>query len=243
MKGARALYLAGVGVICAWVLVPLWLLAANALGGQALISAWPKPFVPAAFSLATLGEFLAIEGVFRAMLIGFEVAVLCTVFSVLLGLPAGELLGDVGQFQELIGLAAQLVGHHRRAGADGGDDRYPHALALHRLYQAAEVGIAAEQNHVIKLVGKLQHVHRDLNVHVSLDPAPSRGIGEFLRRLRHQGVAVIGQPIGQWFQRRIFFRLQHSRVIVGAQDIRFFPKVFQQVTVIDIEPKVPRSRV
>ncbi len=92
MRGTRALYLAGVGVICAWVLVPLWLLAANALGGQAVISAWPKPFVPAAFSLATLSAFLAIEGVFRAMLIGFEVAVLCTVFSVLLGLPAGYAL-------------------------------------------------------------------------------------------------------------------------------------------------------
>jgi len=88
----RGLYLSGVAVICAWVLVPLWLLAANALGGQAVISAWPKPWLPWGFSLATMREFLAIEGVFRAMLIGFEVALLCTLFSLLLGLPAGYAL-------------------------------------------------------------------------------------------------------------------------------------------------------
>ena len=92
MTVARAIYLTGVLVICAWVLVPLWLIAANALGGQAVISAWPKPFIPPVFTFETLGAFLAIEGVFRAMLIGFEVALLCTAFSVLLGLPAGYAL-------------------------------------------------------------------------------------------------------------------------------------------------------
>lgn len=92
MTGRRALYLTGVVAICAWVLVPMWLLAANALGGQPVIAAWPKPWLPLSISFATLAEFLAIEGVFRAMLIGFEVAVLCTLFSVALGLPAGYAL-------------------------------------------------------------------------------------------------------------------------------------------------------
>jgi multiple sugar transport system permease protein len=92
MNTKRALYFAGVAVICAWVVVPLWFIAANALGGQAVISAWPKSFVPAALSLSTMGEFLAIEGVAKAALIGLEVAVLCMVFSVALGLPAGYAL-------------------------------------------------------------------------------------------------------------------------------------------------------
>ena len=56
---------------------------------------------------------------------------------------------DLGEFQELVGLAAQFVGHHRRAGADRGHHGDPHAFALHRLHQPAEVGIAAEQDRVI----------------------------------------------------------------------------------------------
>jgi len=92
MSGRRALFLAGVAAVCAWVLVPLWFVAANALGGQAAISAWPKSLVPAELSLATLREFFAIQGVFHAFVVGVEVAVLCMVFSVLLGLPAGYAL-------------------------------------------------------------------------------------------------------------------------------------------------------
>ena len=92
MTTRRGSYLLGVVVLCAWVLVPIWLIAANALGGQALIAAWPKPLVPTQMSLDTLRVFLAIEGVGRALWISFEVAVLCMVFSVALGLPAGYAL-------------------------------------------------------------------------------------------------------------------------------------------------------
>ena len=92
MTTRRAIYLLGVVVLCAWVLVPIWLIAANALGGQAVISAWPKPLIPASMSLDTIRVFLAIEGVGRALWISFEVAILCMIFSVLLGLPAGYAL-------------------------------------------------------------------------------------------------------------------------------------------------------
>ena len=92
MTTRRAIYLLGVVVLCAWVVVPIWLIAANALGGQAVISAWPKPLIPPQMSLDTIRVFLAIEGVGRALWISFEVAVLCMIFSVALGLPAGYAL-------------------------------------------------------------------------------------------------------------------------------------------------------
>ena len=107
MTARRALYIAGVVAICAWVLVPMWLIAANALGGQPLIAAWPKPLVPTAVSFDTLRVFLAIEGVGKALRISFEVAILCMIFSVLLGLPAGYALArysfrGAGMFRVMI---------------------------------------------------------------------------------------------------------------------------------------------
>ena len=56
---------------------------------------------------------------------------------------------QVGQVDEGVGLAAQVVGGHRRLRLDGGDHGHPHALALHRLDQPAEVAVAGEQHHVV----------------------------------------------------------------------------------------------
>jgi multiple sugar transport system permease protein len=88
----RGVFLAGVTVVCAWVLVPIYLIAASAVGGQALISAWPKPFWPSGAAFSTLTDFLAIEGVWKALAISVEVAVMCMAFSILLGAPAGYAL-------------------------------------------------------------------------------------------------------------------------------------------------------
>ena len=92
MTISRALYLAGVATLCAWVLVPIWLITASALGGQALIATWPKPLVPAAMSWDTLASFLAIDGVAKALWISVEVAILTMAMALLLGLPAGYAL-------------------------------------------------------------------------------------------------------------------------------------------------------
>lgn len=92
MTARRGLYLAGIAVICAWVLVPIWLIAASAVGGQALLNAWPKPFWPQGASWAPLGEFLAIHGVWRALWISVQVAVMTMVFAIALGAPAGYAL-------------------------------------------------------------------------------------------------------------------------------------------------------
>ena len=92
MTVGRALLLAGLTVVTAWVVVPIWLIAGSAVGGQGLINTWPKPLWPAMASFSQISDFLAIEGVWRSLLISVEVAVMCMVFSILLGAPAGYAL-------------------------------------------------------------------------------------------------------------------------------------------------------
>ncbi|MBU6497949.1 MAG: carbohydrate ABC transporter permease [Rhodospirillales bacterium] len=88
----RGIFLSGVATLCAWTLVPIWLIALGAVGGRAAVDSWPKSFWPGSASFATLGSFLAIDGVWTATLTSLEVAVLCMIFSILLGAPAGYAL-------------------------------------------------------------------------------------------------------------------------------------------------------
>jgi multiple sugar transport system permease protein len=88
----RILYALAVFVLCAWTLVPIYLVALGAIGGPQGVYLWPKPFWPASGSLAALGAFLRIDGVWRSALVSVEAAVLCMLFSLLLGLPAGYAL-------------------------------------------------------------------------------------------------------------------------------------------------------
>lgn len=88
----RWVFLSGVAVLCAWVLVPIWLIAASAMGGQAQISAWPKPFWPIGGTLDGLTKFLAIEGVWKATWNSVQVAMMTMVMAILLGAPAGYAL-------------------------------------------------------------------------------------------------------------------------------------------------------
>jgi len=92
VTASRVLLLVGLTVVTAWVLVPIWLIAGSAVGGQELISTWPKPFWPASASFGRITEFLAIDGVWRSLLISVEVAVMCMIFSIMLGAPAGYAL-------------------------------------------------------------------------------------------------------------------------------------------------------
>jgi multiple sugar transport system permease protein len=89
----RGIFLSGIFVLCAWTLVPIYLIALGAVGGRTLVEAWPKPFLPFGnFSLSTIRDFFNIEGVWVSMLYSVEAAVLCMLFSVLLGVPAGYAL-------------------------------------------------------------------------------------------------------------------------------------------------------
>ena len=88
MTGRRVLFLAGVAMLCAWTLLPIYLIAASAIGGRSMVNAWPKPLVPPDVSFSTITDFFAIAGVWASALYSVEAALLCVLFSLLLGLPA-----------------------------------------------------------------------------------------------------------------------------------------------------------
>src|SRR5262249_35095422 len=93
MSAARRwIFVTGVLALCAWVLLPIYLIALGALGGRAAVYQWPKSFLPLEASLSTLGAFLAVEGIWHAAINSVIAAALCMVFSIALGAPAGYAL-------------------------------------------------------------------------------------------------------------------------------------------------------
>jgi multiple sugar transport system permease protein len=88
----RAMFFAGVATLCAWVLVPIYLIGLGAIGGEATVNAWPKPFWPVTWSLAALREFMNIAGVWMSVLNSVEAASLCMLIAICLGAPAGYAL-------------------------------------------------------------------------------------------------------------------------------------------------------
>lgn len=88
----RGAFLAGLTTLCAWTLLPIYLIALSAVGGADLVNAWPKPASPLSFSVAALRQFLQISGVWWSVLYSIEAACLCMVVSILLGAPAGYAL-------------------------------------------------------------------------------------------------------------------------------------------------------
>jgi len=93
LPSARRLLLwTGLAVLIAWVLVPIYLVALGAFGGRLGVFRWPKSIWPTDLSFAAMSQFLAIEGVFNALLNSLIAAGLTVVFSIALGAPAGYAL-------------------------------------------------------------------------------------------------------------------------------------------------------
>ncbi|MCB5174492.1 MULTISPECIES: carbohydrate ABC transporter permease [Microvirga] len=93
LPSARRLLLwTGMAVLLAWVLVPIYFVALGAFGGRLGVFRWPKTIFPADFSVASMMQFLAIEGVLNALINSLIAAGLTVLFSVLLGAPAGYAL-------------------------------------------------------------------------------------------------------------------------------------------------------
>jgi multiple sugar transport system permease protein len=93
MKALRRMVFAtGVLALCAWVLVPIYLIAIGALGGRAAVYKWPKSFLPTDASLSTLTTFLAVDGIWKSAINSVIAATLCMVLSIALGAPAGYAL-------------------------------------------------------------------------------------------------------------------------------------------------------
>jgi len=93
LPSARRLLLwTGIAVLLAWVLVPIYFVALGAFGGRLGVFRWPKSIWPTDVSFAPMMQFLAIEGVFSALVNSLIAAGLTVAFSVLLGAPAGYAL-------------------------------------------------------------------------------------------------------------------------------------------------------
>ena len=88
----RLVYGAGIFTLCAWVLVPIYLVALGAFGGRPAVFKWPKEWWPASASLDQMMVFLRIEGVWNAALNSIIAASLTMLMSIALGAPAGYAL-------------------------------------------------------------------------------------------------------------------------------------------------------
>ena len=92
MTSRRLLFGAGVATLCAWVVLPVYLVALGAFGGRAAVFRWPKTLWPGDLSLQAMLTFLQVEGVLRAFTNSLVAAGLTVLFSILLGAPAGYAL-------------------------------------------------------------------------------------------------------------------------------------------------------
>ena len=90
-RAARIAFTVAVVVLCAWVLVPIWLLVANTLSTPDEVNAFPKPFVPS-FDTESVEFFLGFAGVGQALWSSIQVATLTMVMSIAIGAPAGYAL-------------------------------------------------------------------------------------------------------------------------------------------------------
>ena len=90
-RQGRFLFWATIVLLCAWVLVPIYLLFANSLSAPAEVNGFPKRFVPS-FDTESLAFFMGFAGVARALWNSIVVAGITMVLSILIGAPAGYAL-------------------------------------------------------------------------------------------------------------------------------------------------------
>jgi multiple sugar transport system permease protein len=87
----RLLFIAGVVLLCAWVLVPIYLLLVNTLSSPAEVTGFPKTGLPS-FDMGSLAFFAGFAGVGAALWNSVLVAVMTMVLSIAIGAPAGYAL-------------------------------------------------------------------------------------------------------------------------------------------------------
>ncbi|PPB80865.1 multiple sugar transport system permease protein [Albidovulum inexpectatum] len=90
-RAGRILYGAGVVLLCAWVLGPIYLLVVNTLSSPETVNTFPKPLIPE-FDTGSLRFFLEFAGMLSALKNSVLVAGLTMILSILIGAPAGYAL-------------------------------------------------------------------------------------------------------------------------------------------------------
>jgi multiple sugar transport system permease protein len=91
VSAGRWMTIAIVVLLCTWVLLPIYLIAVNALSSPQDVSAWPKNFYPA-FDFGSVEFFIKFRGVASALMNSIIVAVLTMILAIGLGAPAGYAL-------------------------------------------------------------------------------------------------------------------------------------------------------
>ena len=90
-QAGRYVYIAAVILLCAWVLVPLYLLLVNTLSSPEAVNSFPKSLFPE-FDLGSLQFFAGFSGMVSAIQNSVMVAALTMVMSIAIGAPAGYAL-------------------------------------------------------------------------------------------------------------------------------------------------------
>ncbi|WP_170410233.1 carbohydrate ABC transporter permease [Ruegeria atlantica] len=90
-KAGRGLYWAGVILLCAWVIIPLYLLFVNTMSSPDTVNSFPKSFIPE-FNMGSLEFFMGFQGMLRALWNSVLVALMTMVMSIAIGAPAGYAL-------------------------------------------------------------------------------------------------------------------------------------------------------
>ena len=84
-------FVTGVSLLVAWVLVPIWLLLANALSAPEEVTSFPRSIIPS-FDIASLEFFFGFQGVLDALWNSIQVACVTMILAIGLGAPAGYAL-------------------------------------------------------------------------------------------------------------------------------------------------------
>ncbi|NOE19078.1 ABC transporter permease subunit [Ruegeria atlantica] len=90
-KAGQGLYRAGVILLCAWVIVPLYLLFVNTMSSPDTVNSFPKSFLPE-FDMGSLEFFAGFQGMLTALWNSVVVALMTMVMSIAIGAPAGYAL-------------------------------------------------------------------------------------------------------------------------------------------------------
>ena len=85
------LYISGVVLLCAWVLVPIYLLLVNTLSSPDTVNSFPKPLFPE-FDFGSLAFFAQFAGMLTALKNSVLTAGMTMIMSILIGAPAGYAL-------------------------------------------------------------------------------------------------------------------------------------------------------
>ncbi len=88
---SRWVFASGVFLLCAWVLVPIYLLIVNTLSSPEEVTAFPKAFFPS-LDFGSLAFFAGFAGILTALKNSVLVAMVTMIMSILIGAPAGYAL-------------------------------------------------------------------------------------------------------------------------------------------------------